>query len=492
MEGKGKSLRSRAVGATPRRTPSALGQVIECHGDALYDFALAVTGRPEAAAAVVAGAVPEAVAEHGPRVTRATLLGSVLVAAAPHAPAAPLLAGDLLEPGPGSPDELARVCREATHALDAWDRGILDLTLRQGLEGEDLGEALGISAGQVSATTRQAVEAAERVVGAVLLSRLAQEDCPGLAALIGELGPGAGADRLAEEVLAHEEACAACGDRRRALVPVTSLLAAVPPTPAPAEMMRTPPLPAPEPDSPPASPRRWHRPGLALGAAAGVVLVALAALTLTRGDERRIAAAAPAGRLEAPRDPLEIPATAAAAGLELANPGSGILEFSALPGAPWLSVDPATGRVGPGARTRLHVTLDRDRAPEGEATTEIRVRSTGGSTVIPVHAAVERAPGLAGLTVTPEAAARIGCPGAGPVVARVSVVEESGVDRVELHQREGRRDETVTTMARDGESWSAAFGPFPAAGDIHWWVTAIDIRGNATTSPAEVLTVTAC
>ena len=146
-------------------TSSVLGQVIERHGDALYDFALAVTGRPAAAAAVVAEALPGVVAEHGARVTRATLLGSVLVAAVPHAPATPALSGELLEPGLGSPDELQRLCREATQVLDARDRGILDLTLRQGLEGEALGEALGISPGQVSATTRVAMETAEHVVG---------------------------------------------------------------------------------------------------------------------------------------------------------------------------------------------------------------------------------------------------------------------------------------------------------------------------------------
>ncbi|MGH9001607.1 MAG: hypothetical protein ACRDYV_00615 [Acidimicrobiia bacterium] len=466
--------------------------MIEHHGDALYDFALAVTGHPWAAAAVVAEALPEAVAEHGPRVTRATLLGSILVAAVPRSPAEPVLAADLLEPGPGSPDDLQRVCREATQTLDARQRGILDLTLRQGLEGEALGEALGISAGEVPATTRSAVEAAEHVVGAVLLSRLAQADCPGLAALLEEVAPGTEADRVADQVVAHGEECPACGDRRRALVPVTSLLASVPPTPAPPEMMRTPPLP-PGAETHQAAPKRWARPGLIVGAAAGMVLIILAALTLTRGDERENAAPGnPGGRLEAPREPLEISATMAATNLELANPGAGVLEFSAHPGVPWLRVDPAEGRLAPGARVHLQVMLDRDRAPEGEAASTIRLRSTGGSTVIPVHAAVERAPGLSGLTVSPEAAVRTGCAGAGPVVARVSVVEESGVDRVELHSRSGRRAETVSAMTREGESWSAVLGPFPAAGDIQWWVTAVDIRGNAATSPPEVLAVTAC
>jgi hypothetical protein len=472
-------------------TARGLGQVIETHGDALYDFALAVTGDPAAAAAVVAQAVPGAVAEHGARITRATLLGSVLTAAVPHAPATAVLADDLLEPGAGSPDELQRVCREATRVLDARDRGILDLTLRQGLEGEALGEALGIGAGQVSATTRSAVETAEHVVGAVLLSRLAQGDCPGLAAVLGQLPPGTGAERLADVVVSHEEGCPPCGDRRRALVPVTSLLAAVPPTPAPPEMMRTPPLPpGPEPR---AEPRRRWQPGLAVGALAGVVLLVLAILTLTRHDQSDVAGrGGPQGRLEVPRHALEISATVASATLDLANPGAGILDFTARPGAPWLRVEPAEGQLAPGGRARLTVVLDRDRAPEGEAASEVRIRSTGGSTVIPVQAAVERVPGLSGLTVTPEALARIGCPGADPAVVRVSVVEESGIDRVELHQREGRRAETVSPMVREGESWSAAFGPFPRAGDIGWWVTAVDIRGNAASSPPEVLSVADC
>jgi hypothetical protein len=386
------------------------------------------------------------------------------------------------------------VCREATQALDARHRGILDLSLRQGLEGEELGEALGISAGQVSATTRSAVEAAEHVVGAVLLSRLGQEDCPGLAALLEELPPDAGADRLADDVVTHEEECTICGDRRRALVSVTSLLAAVPPTPAPPEMMRALPLP-PVPDPIPGPARRgWGRPGLILGGVVGALLLVLAGLALTRGDHEggTAAGSSPGGRLEVPEGPLEIGATVAGASLELANPGSETLEFTARTGAPWLQVTPAGGRVAPGGRSRLSVVLDRGRAPEGDTASEIRVHSTGGSTVIPVYARVERPPVLSGLSVTPEAAVTVGCPGAALLVGRASVVEESGVDRVELHQRGKHGAETVSAMSRDGESWTTAVGPFPAPGEVEWWVTAFDIRGNAASSPPEIITVTSC
>src|SRR5439155_23944295 len=78
----------------------------------------------------------------------------------------------------------------------------------------------------------------------------------------------------APEVTEHVDRCPTCGDRRRALVPVTTLLAGLPPAPAPAALRR----PAAR-QSPPASAhgrtiRRQRR--ARLGMAAGVVGVGLA------------------------------------------------------------------------------------------------------------------------------------------------------------------------------------------------------------------------
>src|SRR5207253_1107904 len=93
------------------------------------------------------------------------------VAARDAAPPLPL-AADLIEAGPGAPDELQRIARAATLLLDPVQRGCLDLALRQGLEGEVLSEALGAAPGLASVSVQAATDQAEHVIGAVLLARV--------------------------------------------------------------------------------------------------------------------------------------------------------------------------------------------------------------------------------------------------------------------------------------------------------------------------------
>lgn len=472
-------------------TPGALGRILHDHGDAVYDFALAVTDSPKAAAEVVRKAVPAAIGEHGADPTRAALLNSVLAAAVHRRPGGAPLAGELLEPGGGSGHQLQHVGREAARALPTHTRGILDLLLRQGLEGESLAAALGVAPGQVSAATKTALEAADHLVGSVLLVRLARADCPGLARLISEWPPDAGADRLADDVSAHQSSCTACGDRRRVLVPVTSLLASVPPTPAPPELMRSGRLPGGPASRPRSRFRRRLRPLLAAGAVTGAAVMVASAVMLTRGGEERPGRASAGGRLEVPGEGLDLEPGATTAIVELANTGVETLEFSAVSESLWLRAEPVAGTVPPGERLELAVVVDRERAPEG-AVGEVRVRSSGGTTIVPVRPAIERPPVLSGLVATPEATVREGCPGAGPIMVRVSVVEESGIDRVELYHRGRRGGEQVNGMARDGASWTGAFGPFDRSGTVRWWVRAVDIRGNAASSSPAVVTVSAC
>lgn len=374
-------------------TPGVLGRILHDHGDPVYDFALAVTDSPEAAAGVVREAVPAAIGQHGARPTRAALLNSVLAAPVRRHPGGAALSGELLEPGHGSGEELQRVGREAARSLPTHTRRILDLLLRQGLEGETPGEALEVAPGQVSAATKTALEAADHLIGSVVLVRLARADRPARGRLVAEWTPDAGAAR-----------------------PVRVR--------APARDFRSP-------------------------TAAG-------------------------GHLEVPEDGLDVGSGATTAVLELANTGVETLEFSGVPGSTWLRTEPVAGTVAPGERVDVAVVVDQEQAPEG-AVGEVRLRSSGGTTVVPVRTGIERPPALSGLVATPEATVRQGCPGAGPVMVRVSVVEESGVDR-ELYHRGRRGGEQVTGMARDGASWTGAFGPFDRPGTVRWWVTAVDIR----------------
>src|SRR5947208_982846 len=209
-------LGSSAVGAPRTTRPGPPQRILEDHGDALYDFALSVTGDAERAVAAVREAVPAALEAYGPGVGRALLLGCVFAVAVRDAVPSPPLGADLIEPGPGSPDELQRVARAATLFLDPVQRGCLDLALRQNLEGEALSEALGVAPGLASVSVQAATDQAEHVIGALLLARVGRDDCPGLAdAALDAVGMEA--EKLAAAVVEHADTCAACGDRRRAL-----------------------------------------------------------------------------------------------------------------------------------------------------------------------------------------------------------------------------------------------------------------------------------
>jgi hypothetical protein len=506
--------------------PGQLNRTLDEHGDALFDFALAVTGDSERATEAVCQAVPAAVFALGPNVGQAALLGAVLDAALDCAQPPGNPPGELFRPGPGSRDDLQHIARAATQALQPHQRGVLDLTLRQGLDGQGLSVALGVSPGLVSSTTQAAVDKAEQVIGAVLLARLGQEDCHGLVEVLHDPAV-VDSGRWTAAVNKHIEECPTCGDRRRALVPVTSLLASMPATPAPPELRRrllhggragptpverhkasrrrfvrgTPPRPRAFRGTPPRPRGRRHLPtGRARGAlAAGLVAVVVAgsvslALAARRRSGQRPAGAAPAGRLALRTGPLDFGASDVNSSIEVANTGRRPLHFTVRPGAPWLRAVTGEGTVAPGQQLMVGVAVDRSTAPEGDSTSEFRVRSTGGSGVIPVRAGgVERPPGLSGLEATPKVVARMGCPGSTPAQARAMVVEESGIRHVEVHWRGPDQFEQMADMTGAGPSlFVGSFGPFPTAGDVDWWVSATDIRENSTISTPESLRVSGC
>ena len=492
----------------PRTTrPRPPDRILEEHGDALYDFALAVTGDRRRAVAVVLEAVPAAVEAYGPGVERPLLFGSVFVAAARHAAAAPLLGADLIEPGPGEPEELQRLARAATLFLDPVQRGCLDLALRHGLEGEALSQALGVAPGLASMSVQGAIDQAEHVIGAVMLARVGRADCPGLADVTLE-SIGVPAEKLAAGVVEHEEACPACGDRRRALVPVTTLLAGVPAEPAPPELKRSA-----EPRRrtgivrslrPPARPaglptiaRQGHagrRRLVGAGVAVGAVLFVVAAAILWPGRGGEIAlTAAPGGQLAVDTAPVVFGPAAVQAEVRIGNTGREPLVFETRAAVPWISFVGGEGTIDPGASVVVSAVLDRSRVPEGATDGEIRVQSNGGSAVVPVRAQVERAPELSGFEVTPQSVVVRRCPGSTPAQVRATIVEESGVATVELHWVRDPQGPQVSPMSAEAPStYRGALGPFDTPGPVHWWVTAVDIRNNRVQSPPQQLRVGGC
>jgi hypothetical protein len=495
---------------------SVVGGILEDQGDALYDFALSVIGDRERAVAAVREAVPAALSAYGPGVTPPQLFGSVFAVAVRDATPPPPLSSDLIQPGLPSvggtaPDELQQVARAATLLLDPVQRGCLDLALRQDLEGEDLSEALGVAPGLASVSVQSAIDQSEHVIGAVLLTRVGHADCPGLAEIAAD-AVGAPAEKLAAAVLEHDQGCDACGDRRRALVPVTTLLASFPAAEAPRALKRAvdvrrrggivralrPPRRAGggADAAVPAVARSEHRgrKRLTLAAGAGaVVLVGAVAGLWPRHSGEIESIAAPGGQLAVNAIPVDFGPTGDQAQLTIANTGREPLVFETRAAVAWISFLGGEGTLDPGANRVVSIVLDRSQAPEGAADSEIRVQSNGGSAVVPVRAVVERVPEVSGVEATPQSVVVRRCPGSTPAQVRAAIVEESGVGAVQLHwTRTGTVEQVSPMSAETGAHYLGALGPFDTPGDVRWWVSAVDIRNNRSASAPQILRVGSC
>lgn len=134
-------------------------------------------------------------------------------------------------------DHLVILVWEAVADLPLRDRTLIDLTLRQGLQGQDLADALGLSLSQtqeLELCMRNQIEAG--LVG-YLIDRATQGRCPALTkALRGWDG------RFTREgsvlIANHAELCADCSQSRRELPSPFTLYAEAPsaPVPAPVEL----------------------------------------------------------------------------------------------------------------------------------------------------------------------------------------------------------------------------------------------------------------
>jgi RNA polymerase sigma factor (sigma-70 family) len=131
--------------------------------------------------------------------------------------------------------DLRELVWNAAAGLSERDRALLDLHLRQGLEGAELGEAMGIPAGHAYVLLSRLRDQVERSLGALLVARLGRRDCADLAKLLtgwdGRFSP-----LIRKRVARHVDDCDVCGQRRRVVASPLALLAAVPPLPAPAAL----------------------------------------------------------------------------------------------------------------------------------------------------------------------------------------------------------------------------------------------------------------
>jgi RNA polymerase sigma factor (sigma-70 family) len=129
-------------------------------------------------------------------------------------------------------EELSELVWAAAEGLNGRDQALMDLNLRQGLEGQDLADAMGTSLSNSYVMLSRMRDQVERSLGALLIARLGREDCEELDGLLagwdGKFTP-----LLRKRVARHVDGCEVCSERRRAAVSPLALLALAPLVPAP-------------------------------------------------------------------------------------------------------------------------------------------------------------------------------------------------------------------------------------------------------------------
>jgi RNA polymerase sigma factor (sigma-70 family) len=460
----------------------------------------------------------------------------------PDAPAGPRPAGEQAD--------LRELVWNAAAWLSERDRALLDLHLRHGLEGAELGAAMGIPAGLADVLLARLRDQVERSLGALLVARLGGRDCPDLARLLAGWD-GRFSHLIRTRVAGHVDGCEVCGERRRGVPSPLALLAAVPPLPAPAALRGRvlgrlqlagahgagPPRQGPGPTGlrgPAAAGRsagaRTRR-RVVMGAAA-VVLAAAVGVAL--GWERGPAVSGPGGAVAGagtsgpagalpgssgatvptdsstttssstttattaatvPAAPGSLAASPAAVDLgptregatvTLRNGGDGALWWTAAASAPWLRVAPAGGRLDGGGRVGVKVTADRAGLPEGTADGAVELAWDGPDRRVAVSVDVEHPPRIGEPSASPD---QIGVTGCAPDTALVqaTVRDESPLASVVL---EGGG--TRVPMTERSGTWHAALGPVDEPGTVAWRVVAADVRGNGAEASGPPVTVVSC
>jgi len=202
---------------------------------------------------------------------------------------------------------------------------------------------------------------------------------------------------------------------------------------------------------------------------------------------------APPGRLDVKVHELDLGPTTSAGTVSIVNIGGRPIGWSTSSDNGLVQA-PGGGTLGPGAVTRLLISVSRAGLIEGDYTGVVSIVGGGRSLPVTVHWSVERPP-VVQLDVKPPGLDDAGtCPKGSPALTAVvtaAVIDESPVaSAVMAWTGPGPGGELALTASAPG-TWTAPLGPLTGAGSWSVTVTATDSRGNVGTG-STTLEVSAC
>jgi RNA polymerase sigma factor (sigma-70 family) len=216
------------VAAIVAGDPAGLGEAYDRYASPLYAYCRSMLREPADAADVVQDTFVTAVSKlHGLR--DPDKLRAWLYAVARHECLRRLRAVDAtsaLEEAADLPVDTADLFSEAEQAdlrallqnaidgLNPAERDVIQLSLGQGLDGEDLAVAMGVSRNHAHALLSRARGQLERSLGALIVARAGRQACPALAAMLTGWD-GRMTVLMRKRISRHIEHCDACGERKR-------------------------------------------------------------------------------------------------------------------------------------------------------------------------------------------------------------------------------------------------------------------------------------
>jgi RNA polymerase sigma factor (sigma-70 family) len=393
-------------------------------------------------------------------------------------------------PGPDRAAEqvaLRDLVWSAAAGLSERDRALLDLHVRQGLDGAELGEAMGVSASHAYVLLTRLRDQVERSLGALLIARQGRKDCIELDALLSDWD-GRYSPLMRKRVARHVDSCEVCSDRKRVMVSPFALLAAVPLVAAPLwlrdRVMDQVQLAAYEGDLPAGD-----------GPEAAVVSEAVSE------------AAGPGAVV--PKQRARI-AAAAAAVLALLIVAGGVMYWrnSSVPGEPLgldVPIAPSlqTSTTGPGFSSNPPSSTPSGTTtttPGQTTTTTVEPADDPGSTTTTTTRRVVPPPPPPPRDTTPPVISnpaasnpRINiadCPEPHNSPVSATVTDNKGVQSVTVTWTGAGTGSA--TMSGDGSAWSGSIGSFTQPGSVEWTITATDAAGNSTSVSGGKISVSGC